>query len=632
MADILEEVLQHLPQSAKIADSCFEGANIILYTKNKEFFLNQSNIIREIVSAIKKRVELRPDPSIVMKLEEAETVITKIIPEEAKVGNLIFDVQRSIVIIEAEKPGVAIGKKGDVLKEIKRQTLWVPSVKRTPSLRSKIIENIRSVLYQNNDYRKKFLHKVGQRIYGGWTKEKRSEWIKLTFLGGGRQVGRSCLYLQTPESKILLDCGINAAASGAKAFPHVDAPDFQLDAIDAIVLTHAHLDHGGFIPYLYKVGYTGPVYCTAPTRDIIALLALDMIDVNFKQSGKALFGATDVREMVKHTICLEYEEVTDIAPDVRITLYNAGHILGSSMAHFHIGNGLHNFVYTGDFKYLRTHLLEPANTKFPRLETVLMEATYGGHGNVLESRKETERKMIEVINKTTSRGGKVLIPVFGVGRSQEMMLLVENAMRSGVMKEVPIYVQGMVWDITAIHTAYPDFLNRNIRKNIFHKDQNPFLSPLLKKVGSKKEQQAVIDGGPCIILATAGMMNAGASLEYFRQLAENPKNTLLFVGYVAEGTVGRKVQDGEREVQVPLREGKPENVKVNLETATFHAFTGHAGRAELMNFVRHLSPRPKKVIVNHGEISRCLDLASSIYKTNRIETIAPANLDAIRLK
>ena len=128
------------------------------------------------------------------------------------------------------------------------------------------------------------------------------------------------------------------------------------------------------------------------------------------------------------------------------------------------------------------------------------------------------------------------------------------------------------------------------------------------------------------------MMNAGASLEYFRQLAENPKNSLLFVGYVSEGTVGRKVQDGDSEVQVPLREGRPETVKVNMEIATFHAFTGHAGRNELMNFVRNLSPRPKKVIVNHGEVSRCLDLASSIYKANRIETVAPANLDAIRLK
>ena len=634
MPPIIDEIMKHLPKDADISETAFEGANIILYTKSKEFFLSQSNVIKDVVSIVKKRIELRPDPALALEVEKAEAEIKKLIPEEAKIANIIFDPPRSVVVIEAEKPGLAIGKQGELLREIKKKTFWIPLIKRSPALRSQIIENIRAVLYQNSDYRKKFLHKIGQNIYreNGDDNGKKEEWVRLTVLGAGRHVGRSCFLLQTDKSRILLDCGINAAATGHKAYPHFDAPDFKMEDVDAIILSHAHLDHGGFIPYLYKLGYKGPVYCTAPTRDIIALTALDMIDVNFKQSGKSLFGAADIREMVKHTICLDYEEVTDITPDIRITFYNAGHILGSSMTHFHIGNGLHNFVYTGDFKYLQSYLLEPAITKFPRLETILMEATYGGRANVLEPRKETEKRMIDLMNKTIDRGGKVLIPVLGVGRSQEMMLLVENAMRTGLMKEAPVYIQGMVWDITAIHTAYPDFLNKNIRKAIFHKDQNPFLSKHLKKVGSKKEQQGVIDGGPCIILATAGFLNAGASVEYFRQLAENPKNALLFVSYQFEGSLGRKVQEGEKEVQVPKMDGKPDNVKVNMEVATFSSFTGHAGRTELMNFVRHLSPRPKKVIINHGEATRCLDLASSLYKANRIETVAPNNLDAIRLR
>ncbi len=634
-APIIEEIAKLLPKDAQISETSFEAANIILYTKSKEFFLNQHDIIRNIVGVVKKRIELRPDPSMAMDIEKAEEAIKTIIPAEAGVDNIVFDTSRSVVIIEAEKPGIAIGKQGEVLREIKRQTMWVPLIKRSPALRSQIIENIRAVLYQNSDYRKIFLHKIGLKIYGELSTavdDKKEEWVRLTVLGAGRQVGRSCFLLQTQKSRILLDCGINPAASGHTAYPHFDAPDFSLDAIDAIILSHAHLDHGGFIPYLYKIGYKGPLYCTPPTRDIIALTALDMIDVNFKQSGKTLFGAADIREMVKHTICLDYEEVTDITPDMRITFYNAGHILGSAMTHFHIGNGLHNFVYTGDFKLLRSFLLEPANTHFPRLETILMESTYGGKANVLEPRKETERRMLDLINKTVERGGKVLIPVLGVGRSQEMMLIVEHAVRNGLMREVPVYIQGMVWDITAIHTAYPDFLNRNIRKSIFHKDQNPFLSPLLKKVGSRKEQQEVIDGGPCIIMATAGFLNAGASVEYFRQLAENPKNSLLFVSYQFESSLGRRVQEGEKEVQVPTFEGKTETVRVNMEVATFSSFTGHAGRMELMNFVSSLSPRPKKIIINHGEVTRCLDLASSIYKTNHIETVVPHNLDAIRLK
>jgi len=633
MANILDEVLQHIPKSAQISSSCFEGANIILYTKNKEFLLNHHSIIRDIVNIIKKRVELRPDQSIVMELEQAENTIKKIIPEEAKVDNLIFDVQRSIVIIEAEKPGVAIGKQGEVLKEIKRQTLWVPTVKRTPSLRSKIIENIRSVLYQNNDYRKKFLHKVGQRIYGGWTKEKRSEWIRLTFLGGGRQVGRSCLYLQTPESKILLDCGINAAIpSGPDAYPHLDSPEFKLDELDAVIITHAHLDHSGCLPFLFKMGYRGPVYCTPPTRDIMALLALDFIGVSFKQAKKPIFEIDHVREMVKHTVTLEWGEVTDITPDIRLTLHNAGHVLGSSMAHLHIGNGLHNLLYTGDFKFLRSKLLDPADFRFPRLETVIMEATYGAKDNILKSRKATEEELLDAIKKTIDNGGKVLIPVLGVGRAQEVLLIIEEAVRTNRLKQISIFVQGMVWDITAIHTAYPDYLNNILRKQIFHKDHNPLLSPILRRVGSRKEQEHIVEQeGPCVIVATAGMLNAGASLEYFKRLADNPKNTLIFTSYLGENTIGRRVQQGEKNVQVNTGE-RPEVITVNMRILSFSALTNHAGRNELMRFVHSLQPRPKRIITNHGESSKCLDLASSIHKSLKIETTAPRNLESLRIR
>ena len=172
---ILEEVLSQIPEKLKISNSCFEGANIILYTKDEEFFLTGSSIIKNIVNNIKKRVELRPDPSITMDMEKAKKKIESILPTDAGVGGIIFDPQRSIVVIEAEKPGLVIGKQGELLREIKKATLWIPLIKRTPAIRSKIIENIRRVLYENNDYRKKFLNKVGERVYGGWTKEKKTQ-------------------------------------------------------------------------------------------------------------------------------------------------------------------------------------------------------------------------------------------------------------------------------------------------------------------------------------------------------------------------------------------------------------------------------------------------------------------------
>jgi len=634
MTKILDEISSKLPSNAKISDFAFEGANIVLYTKNKSFFLDNNGVIKEIVNDIKKRVELRPDPSLCMEIEKAEQEIKKILPKEANITNIIFDPQRSRVIIESEKPGLAIGKSGELLKDIRKKTLWVPLIQRTPSIRSKLIENIRQVLYENNDYRKKFLNKVGHRIYDGWIREKKHEWVRLTFLGGAREVGRSCLLLQTPESRVLLDCGVNTALplSNPNSYPIFDVPEFKIEELDAVIITHSHLDHCGIVPLLFKYGYRGPVYCTAPTRDISSLLSLDMIGIAQKEAQKPLYSSTDIKEMVKHTICLNYEEVTDITPDIRITLYNAGHTLGSSMVHLHIGNGLHNLLYTGDMNYETSNLLAPAVIRFPRLETVIIESTYGGKDDIVPTRKESEMKFIEIVKSTVARKGKVLMPVLGVGRSQEVMLIIEKCIREGLIPKIPVFIQGMVWDINAIHTAYPDFFNNQVKKSIFHKNQNPFLSDIFKRIGSQKEMIEVIEEtGPCIIIATSGMMVGGSSVEYFKQLAENKNNSLVFTCYQGEGSLGRRIQSGEKEIA--FQNGEKQNIiKVNMEIHDIKGFSGHSSRDQLLNFIYRLSPKPKKVIINHGESSKCLELASSLHKLNRIETAAPRVLEAIRIK
>ena len=630
MADITKEILKNLPDN-KISEVNFEASNIVLYTKDKDFFLNNNGVIKRIVDSIKKRVELRPDPSITMDMEEAEKIIRTLIPQEAGAEQIIFDPQRSRVIIEADKPGLAIGKQGSILRDIRTQTLWVPLIRRNPAIRSKLIENIRAVLYQHSDYRRKFLDKVGHRIYDGWRREKKNEWIRMTYLGSGRQVGRSCIFLQTPESRILLDCGINVA-SNDKPYPYLDAPEFNINELDAVILSHAHIDHCGFIPYLFKYGYKGPVYCTEPTRDVSALLLLDYIKIQRADGQDPIFTSEEIKEMVKHTITLDYDEVSDVTPDVRITMYNAGHILGSAMVHLHVGNGLHNILYSGDQKYGRTLLLEPAVTVFPRLETLMLEATYGGKDNIMPHRQETDEELMVIIKETVERGGKVLIPTLGVGRAQEVMLAIEVMAREGKMPPVPVYIDGMVWDVTAIHTAYPEFLNNSIRKLIFHKDQNPFLNEIFKRVGSQKERMDIIENtGPCVILATSGMLTGGPSVEYLKHLCDNPKNAIGFVNYQGEGSMGKRIQQGEREF-VFSDGGKQEMLQIKMSVYTVEGFSGHSSRNQLMNFVAKCEPRPKKVIVNHGENSRCLDLASSMHKGFKIETVAPRNLETVRVK
>ncbi|MFT4343748.1 MAG: beta-CASP ribonuclease aCPSF1 [Candidatus Woesearchaeota archaeon] len=634
MADILKEILGMLPENS-ISNATFEAANIVLYTKDKKFFMDNKGEIKKVVDSIKKRVELRPDPSLCMEPEKAEKEIRKIIPEEGEIGNIIFDPQRSVVFIEAEKPGLIIGKQGGYIQTIREKTLWVPVIQRRPVIRSQLIENIRSVLYQNNDYRKKFLDKVGHRIYDGWLRGKKEEWIRVTYLGSGRQVGRSAILLQTPESRVLLDCGIDPSieADSSEMYPYLEAPEFNISELDAVVVSHAHIDHVGFLPYLFKYGYKGPIYCTPPTRDIMALSQLDMVKISRNDGKDPIYTADEVRELVKHTITLEYEEVTDITPDVRITLHNAGHILGSAMVHLHVGNGLHNILYTADLKYGRTKLLNPAETRFPRLETLMIESTYGGKDCVPKTRDESEEKTIEIVTKTIERGGKVLIPTLGVGRSQEIMLVVENLIKSGRLGEIPVYIDGMVWDITAIHTAYPEYLNSSIRKLIFHKDHNPFLNPIFKRVGSQKERKEIIEEtGPCVVLATSGMLTGGPSVEYLKAFCEDKRNTIMFVSYQGQGSLGRRIQRGEKEFMQMGPGGKNQVYSLKMEVTTVEGFSGHSDRNELMKFVQNCTPRPRKIIINHGESSRCLDLASGMHKAFRVETVCPRNLDAVRLK
>jgi hypothetical protein len=626
LRELREKIEQSVPKNIRIKNIEFEGPMLIIYVQNPQELAESGDVVKKLAKDLRKRIIIRPDPKSLKPPQEAMELIKKIVPEDAQITNFFFDEENGEVVIEAEKPGIVIGKQGVTLREIMKAVGWSPRVVRTPSIRSKTIENIRQFLLASRDERKEIMKRVGIRIHRGIVHEDR--WVRVTFLGGSREVGRSCYLLQTPESRILIDCGVNV--SNMNQPPYLYIPEVQpLDSIDAVVITHAHLDHCGLVPLLYKYGYRGPIYLTPPTRDLMVLLQLDFIEVAGRE-GSVPYESATIREALKHTITLDYGVVTDIAPDVRLTFYNAGHILGSAVAHFHIGEGLYNIAFTGDFKYERTRLFDRAETRFPRLEALIMEATYGGSEDFQPSRKEAEEKLIQVITDTINRGGKVLIPTFAVGRSQEVMIVLEEAIRNEKLPEVPVYLDGMIYEATAIHTAYPEYLNASLRDLIFHHGINPFISDSFVRVDSPSKRSEVIeDTSPSIILATSGMLNGGPVMEYFRTLAPDERNTIVFVGYQAEGTLGRRIQKGWKEVPFPVN-GKREVITVNMSVETVDGFSGHSDRRQLMNYVRALTSKPDKVITIHGDENKCIELASGIYKTYRIETRAPMNLETVR--
>lgn len=622
MEEILQKVKAEINEDA-ISEICYEGSNIIIYTKDEDFLKNSSEDIKNIVNKLKKRIMVRADPSILEDIEKTENVIREIIPHNSEITEIYFEKEFSKVIIHAKKPGVIIGKNGEFTRKILDKTNWTPSIKRSGDIQSELIVAIRRMLHKEAEKRKKFLHELGKSIY---SQMKEVEWIRTTFLGGAREVGRSCILLRTPQTNVLIDCGISVS-SQKEAYPHLNVPEFNVQDLDVIIISHAHLDHCGLVPLLYeKYNFHGPIYCTEPTRDLMALLQMDYIEVCQREGREVPYGIRGIEEMIKHSVSLDYGEVTDIAPDMRLTLENAGHMLGSSLVHLNIGNGLYNLLYTGDMKYGITRLFSPARTNFTRVEGAIIESTYGSASDVHPSRREAEKNLIESVKRAISRGGKVLVPSFAAERGQDVLVILCSIPREDL--DFPIYLDGMLWDATAIHTAYPEFLSKDMENKILHQADNPFTDPRIRSIGSQQEREKVIsEARPSVIISTSGMLNGGPILNYLDKLGEDEKNMLIFVGYQGEGTLGRKVQKGWKMLEIGTK-----NIQLNLEVVTIEGLSGHSPQKELLNFISHLKTKPKKIIVNHGESSKCVEFAKAIRQIMKVEASAPRNLETIRFK
>jgi uncharacterized protein len=623
LRDLKDKINGKVPHGISVSEVEFEGPELVIYTDDPKRFADEPDLIKTLARDLRKRIVIRP--TVLEDPERAATEIRGVVPENAGITDFFFDPDTGEVLIEAEKPGVVIGKNGATLREITKQIGWTPKVVRTPPIESQTIKQVRQYLRSVNDERKDFLRTIGRRIHREVT--NKDQWVRVTTLGCCREVGRAAFLLSTPESRVLIDCG--EKPDNTNGTPYLYVPEIQpLSQLDAVVLTHAHLDHCALVPLLYKYGYEGPVYSTPATRDLASMLQLDYLDVIRKEDKKIPYTSNDVRNYLKHSIVLNYGSVTDIAPDIKLTFHNAGHILGSAIAHFHLGDGLYNIAFTGDFNYGKSRLFNPAVAQFPRLEALVMESTYGGSNDFQPARRDAEEKLYETIRTVADRGGKVIIPAFAVGRSQEVMLAIEEGMRFGKLPKVKVYLDGMIKEATAIHTAYPEYLNSDLRNQIFKEGLNPFLAECFQQVDSQEMRAKVMASDePCVIITTSGMLNGGPVFDYLNNLAADERNALIFVGYQADGTLGRRIQKGWREV--PL--GRRDSIVINLEVITVDGFSGHSDRRQLMNYVGHVSPHPEKIFTIHGDEKSTLDLASSIYKRYRIETHAPMNLETYRM-
>lgn len=661
------KILDSIPKEAKISAVIFESANIALYTKNPSFALTELTMhLSALSKSMKKRFIIRTDPSIRLSEDATRTAIGKILPKDITISVIFCDEATGEVVLEVNNPE---GINSELFLKIAVDTGWIAHTRRSPHIPSNSIKNIHSVLKGSSRERTTFYQDLGRRIFrppllsssllrqndthepdlsysvsgelnnivssrqpqNGQYSYGNIKEVILYCLGGVKQVGRSCFVVVTPESKIMLDCGINPGESlNYNAYPRLDWFDFSLDELDAIVISHAHIDHQGFLPSIYKYGYKGPIYCTEPTLPLMTLLQMDSIKIAQSNGSYIPYETRDVNEVIKHCIPIPYGKPTDISPDITITLNNAGHIMGSATVHINI-SGAHNILYTGDYKYARTQLLDSALATYPRVETIITESTYGASGDIMPDQSQVYGSFTESLNQTLRKGGKVLIPVPAVGRAQEIMLVLDKEMREGKLIESPIFIEGMISEASAIHMSYAHYLGYDVRKSV-SEGINPFTSSYFTMInGIGKREEVFEDNSPSIIMATSGMLEGGPSVEYFKHISPNPENKIIFVSYQINGTLGRRVLDGSiSEATMIDKNGKVKVIPVKCAKQKIDGFSGHSDFNQIMNFVAKV--KPKRVLVNHGEKSKSENVASMVYSRMRIRSSVPDNREIIKLK
>jgi len=616
-----------MAKEAAITRIEYEGPTLAVYTENPNLLSKASPFAKELAKHSGRRVEVRADPSIRLPVDAASKRIREMLPRNVA-AKLLFNQEQGQVTVEVDKV-TDYHWTSDMAERIVKETLWKARVVTSPFSDSQTVHTVRDYLYASAE-RPSILRRLGERIFRPQVFETGG--VRITMLGGAQQVGRSSIMVETTESKVLLDFGIDPhAENNFERLPRIDARPREVLDLDAVVISHAHLDHSGAVPYLFKYNYDGPVFALEPTVSLSTLLQRDYLNVAARRGEFPPYSEQDVRDALLHTIPIEYHRRIRIAPDLALTAHNAGHILGSAMLHLDVGDGSHGILYTGDFRFGRTQLLDPAEHRFSRLDTLIIESTYG-RTPVPLTRAAAEATFAAHLRRTLQRGGSALVPVPAIGRAQEILIVLRGLLRRGLVPEVPVFVDGLINEATAIHTAYPRALSRRIREE-FDAGVNPFASDYFTPVTSAAQRQELLGRPePAIILSSSGMLEGGPVLEYLRALSGSDANLLLFVSHQARGTVGSQLVNGEREIMLTDESGRRRVLRVNMEREKVEGFSGHSSREQLVHFLTDISPKPRKIIVGHGDPEAVESFArtaaqimpATIYTPKTLEALSPA--------
>jgi len=612
---VMATILQNLPKECSLTKIEYEGPRIALHTNKPQFLLENNKILSNIVGQIKKRIVLRIDESIRIDEREVQKVAEKHVPQESGITDILFDPALGEATIFVRKIS-EIMKDEKIANNIILESGWKISFNKTP--KSMVtIKNINKIIRNASEYRIQFYKRIGEKIF----REKLNPNIEanLTSLGGFAEIGRSSMILSTNESNVLLDCGMNLYTKDPLSrFPRFDSTGIKLSEIDAVLLTHAHFDHTGFLPMLFKYGYDGPVYCTEPTSYLMYVLYREYIK---RYGSDAHYTDKEFEKIFSHLIHLNYNIVTDVAPDIKVTFYNAGHVLGSASFHLHLGNGDHNFVYTGDIKFGKSSYLENAVWNYPRVETLLIEGTNGGREDSYLSREDALERLIEEINKVMGNQKLVLMPSQLIGTSQELLITLDMLIKQKKIKKCKLYIDKLVTEINSIHEFNLEFLNRELQQSIISNDYNPFRSRNITSISDINTQEL----DPGVIIYPSSMFSCIYSNDYLKKVSADPGNLIIFTTKPTGVTLGKEIVDGQRKFSL-----NDEDFEIKCTIETMYTFNSHSDFNQLNAYISRLRPKLRKILVNHGEKSKVQNFSGYSSKVHNISTQYLQNQEAIK--
>jgi hypothetical protein len=447
---------------------------------------------------------------------------------------------------------------------------------------------------------------------------------QLRVLGGGREVGRTCLQLDINKHHFLLDCGIDPASSGRASLP--DLSGVRIDQLDAVFVSHAHLDHTGGIPELVKHGFCGKVFLTLPSLALLNLLWQDELSIMEREWPKEerLWSSKEMHKvLMRLAVPTTYHETFSLNSALKVNFHNAGHILGSTMTE--ISHNNFRVIFSGDIGTSSNHLRYWRTDDIKNPDVLICEGTYGGKNR--KGRSEIEKDFLEKVRITLEEGGKVLIPMFAVGKTQEILKILKDGRNK--LPNVDIFLEGMSIETLRVYEQFMIYMDDKIRRTFLFNNVNPFRWEALRLFRSVSERKQLhMRDGPCIIMAPSGMMRGGWSVWHFIRMACSKKDMVAICGHMEEGTTGYELLNGKRTFQlVDMLTKCQVNLDVQCKVNHFD-ISAHAMHNELCNFISQM--KPNKLVLIHGDEAslNCLAESSKPYAG---EIIIPSNGDRIDL-